>query len=41
MGKPIAQHQAIAFKLADMAVGIEASRLLTYKAAWLNTQGVR
>lgn len=34
-GKPINSFQAIQFKLADMAVGIEASRLLTYKAAWL------
>ena len=33
MGKPIAQHQAIAFKIAEMATGIEAGRLLTYKAA--------
>ena len=31
-GKPIAQHQAIAFKLADMATTIEASELLIYKA---------
>ena len=31
-GKPIAQHQAIAFKLADMATSIEASELLIYKA---------
>ena len=31
-GKPIAQHQAIAFKLADMATIIEASELLIYKA---------
>lgn len=29
MGKPIAQHQAIGFMLADMATGIEAARLLT------------
>ena len=34
-GKPISQHQAIAFKLADMATEIEASRLLCLKAAWL------
>ncbi|MEJ5052891.1 acyl-CoA dehydrogenase [Sphingobacterium sp. MYb382] len=34
-GKPIAEHQAIQFKLADMEVEIEAARLLTYKAAWL------
>jgi acyl-CoA dehydrogenase len=31
MGKAIAQHQAVAFMLADMATGIEAARLLTYK----------
>jgi alkylation response protein AidB-like acyl-CoA dehydrogenase len=34
-GKPIHKHQAIAFKLADMATEIEASRLLCLKAAWL------
>jgi alkylation response protein AidB-like acyl-CoA dehydrogenase len=34
-GKPIAQHQAIQFKLADMATEIEAARLLCLKAAWL------
>jgi acyl-CoA dehydrogenase len=33
-GKPIAAHQAIAFKLADMATEIEAARLLIWKAAW-------
>jgi alkylation response protein AidB-like acyl-CoA dehydrogenase len=33
-GKEIAQHQAIQFKLADMATRIEASRLLCLKAAW-------
>jgi acyl-CoA dehydrogenase len=32
-GSPIADHQAIAFMLADMAIGIEAARLLTWKAA--------
>ncbi len=37
MGKPIAQHQAIAFMLADMATGIEASRLLTYKVGLAGT----
>jgi len=31
-GKPIAQHQAVAFKLADMATTIDASELLIYKA---------
>ncbi|GAB3922858.1 acyl-CoA dehydrogenase [Mucilaginibacter myungsuensis] len=34
-GKPIADHQAIQFKLADMATEIEAARLLCLKAAWL------
>ncbi len=38
-GKPISQHQAIQFKLADMATTIEAARLLVYKAAWLKDQG--
>jgi acyl-CoA dehydrogenase len=41
MGKPIAQHQAVAFMLADMAAGIEAGRLLTYKAACLADAGER
>jgi butyryl-CoA dehydrogenase len=34
-GKPIAQHQAIAFKLADMATELDAARLLALRAAWL------
>jgi len=34
-GKPLSQHQAIQFKLADMATQIEAARLLCYKAAFL------
>ncbi|HKY64242.1 MAG TPA: acyl-CoA dehydrogenase family protein [bacterium] len=38
-GVPIAKHQAIAFKLADMATEIEAARTLLYKAAWLKDQG--
>jgi len=38
MGKPIAQHQAIAFKLADMATEIDAARLLVLRAAWLKDQ---
>lgn len=38
-GKEIAQHQAIQFKLADMATRIEASRLLCFKAAWEKDQG--
>lgn len=37
-GKPIHQHQAIAFKLADMATEIEAARLLCLKAAYLKDQ---
>ncbi|MFO7172982.1 MAG: acyl-CoA dehydrogenase [Bacillota bacterium] len=39
-GKPIIEHQAIAFKLADMATELEAARLLTYRAAFLMDQGV-
>jgi alkylation response protein AidB-like acyl-CoA dehydrogenase len=39
-GKAIADHQAIAFKLADMATRIEAARLLVYKSAWLKDQGL-
>lgn len=39
-GKPIADHQAIAFKLADMATQIEAARLLVHRAAWLKDQGL-
>ena len=38
-GQPIAQFQAIQFMLADMAVDIEAMRLLTYKAAWMIDAG--
>lgn len=34
-GKEIARHQAISFKLADMATDIEAARLLVLRAAWL------
>ena len=37
-GKLISQHQAIQFKLADMATEIEAARLLCLKAAWLKDQ---
>ena len=39
-GKPICEHQAIAFKLADMATEIEASRLLCLRAAWLKDMGL-
>lgn len=38
-GKTISQHQAIQFKLADMATEIEAARLLCIKAAYLKDQG--
>lgn len=38
-GKPISDHQAIQFKLAEMATKIEAARLLVYKAARLKDQG--
>ena len=37
-GKTISDHQAIQFKLADMATEIEAARLLCLKAAWLKDQ---
>jgi len=40
-GRPIAQHQAIQFKLADMATKIEAARLLTMKAARMKDAGER
>jgi len=39
-GKPIVENQGISFKLADMATSIEASRLLTYQAAWLESSGL-
>lgn len=38
--KPIAANQGISFKIADMATSIEASRLLTYQAAWLESEGL-
>jgi alkylation response protein AidB-like acyl-CoA dehydrogenase len=39
-GKPISQHQAIQFKLAEMATQVEAARLLCYKAAFLKDAGL-
>lgn len=39
-GKPIIENQGISFKLADMATNIEAARLLTYQAAWLESEGL-
>jgi alkylation response protein AidB-like acyl-CoA dehydrogenase len=38
-GKPIGQHQAIQFMLADAATEIQAARLMIYWAAWLRDQG--
>lgn len=34
-GKPISKHQAIAFKLANMATEIEAAKMLVYRSAWM------
>ena len=39
-GKPIAQHQAISFKLADMQTKIRAARLLVSEAAWIRDRGM-
>ncbi len=39
-GKPISQHQAIAFKLAQMATDIEAAKMMVYRAAWLKDNGM-
>jgi acyl-CoA dehydrogenase len=38
-GKPIAEHQAVGFRLADMALRVDASRLLTWRAAALLDRG--
>ena len=38
-GRPIIENQGIAFKLADMAMEIDAARLLTYRAAWMARNG--
>ena len=40
-GKPLAQQQAIQFMLADMAMKVEAARLLVWRAAHLHDQGLR
>lgn len=40
-GKPIAEHQAVAFKLAGMQTRIRAARLLTYEAAWTKDRDER
>ena len=39
-GKPIAQQQAVGFKLADMATAVEAAKLLVYRAAHLRSEGL-
>lgn len=39
-GRPIASFQAISFKIAEIATTIEAARLLTYKAAFLKSEGL-
>jgi butyryl-CoA dehydrogenase len=39
-GVPIGQHQMVQWMLADMAVGLEAARMLTWRAAWLRDTGV-
>jgi butyryl-CoA dehydrogenase len=40
-GEPIANKQAIQFMIADMAMELDAARLLTHRAAWMKDQGVR
>src|SRR5438128_9500020 len=40
-GRPIIENQAIAFKLADMALEIDASRLLVWRASWMAHSGKR
>jgi alkylation response protein AidB-like acyl-CoA dehydrogenase len=39
-GRPIGAFQGVAFKIADMAVDLDAARMLLYRAAWLKDQGV-
>lgn len=41
MGKVLADHQAIAFMLADMAIGVETARLMVHKTSWLRDQKQR
>ena len=40
-GKPLAEHQSIAFRLAQMSARIDAARLLVYRSAWLLDHGQR
>ena len=37
-GRPIGVNQGVSFKIADLAVAVEAARTLTYKAAWLKDE---
>lgn len=39
-GKPLADHQTIAFRLAQMSAKVEAARLLVYRSAWMLDQGM-
>ncbi|ORX56365.1 hypothetical protein DM01DRAFT_1285568 [Hesseltinella vesiculosa] len=41
MDTEIFNHQAIAFMLADMAMGIESARMMVYRSAWMRDQGQR
>ncbi|RKP35687.1 acyl-CoA dehydrogenase/oxidase [Dimargaris cristalligena] len=41
MGQPIFNHQAVSFMIADMAIGIEAARMMVWRCAWLGDQGQR
>ncbi|PWN29463.1 acyl-CoA dehydrogenase NM domain-like protein [Jaminaea rosea] len=41
MGRPIIQHQAIAFMLADMAISVESARNMVWKSCWTKDQGLR
>ena len=40
-GAPIAKHQGVSFMIADMAMTIEAARLLVWKSAWKTDHGER
>ena len=40
-GKPLAKHQALQFMMADMAIDLDAARLLTWRAAMLKNKGAR
>ena len=40
-GEPLSEKQAIQFKIADMAMELDAARLLTLRAAWMKDKGLR